>query len=129
MRKDSPNGKARRGLRCSAWFKMKPKPTKRKDCVQRLAEHGSAAGRKFERALLRKMGLSEKGAELVEDSLMLGWSESRIMEETLRGISASPRNRGARRYARATMAFIDALRDERAKQPNDQAQRACAKDL
>lgn len=108
---------------------MKPKPSKRKDCVQRLAErrfaeaHGSAAGRKFERALLRQMGLSEKGAELVEDSLMLGRSETRIMEETLRGISASPRNRGARRYARATMAFIDALRDERAKQPNDQAER------
>jgi hypothetical protein len=59
------------------------------------------------------MGLSEKGAELVEDSLMLGRSETRIMEETLRGISASPRNRGARRYACATMAFIDALRDER----------------
>lgn len=101
------------------------KRPKIKDCVQRLAERrftescGSAADRKFERALLRRMGLSEKGAELVEDSLMIGRSESRIMEETLRGISASPRNRGARRYARATLDFIDAMRDERAKQPNE----------
>lgn len=98
------------------------KRPKRKDCLQRLAErrftgaYGSVAGREFERALLRQMGLSKTGAELVVEMLTCARAESRIMEETLRGISASPRNRGARRYALATMAFIDALRDERAEQ-------------
>ena len=108
---------------------MQVKRPKRKDCVQRLAERrfaearGSAAVEGFMRGLLMRMGLSREGAELVRDSLNTAEVERDTAMKTLRDISASPRNRGARRYARATIAFLDALREEKAKQPNDQAQR------
>lgn len=100
---------------------MKTNKHKRKDSAQRLrdrkfnVERFSELGQLFQVNLLMRMGLSDKSARLVCDLLDTHITELNIMEETLKGIAASPRNRGARRYALATIEFIDAMRIERSK--------------
>jgi hypothetical protein len=108
---------------------MQMKRPKRRVCVQRAAERRFAKASEpsavagFERGLLMVMGLSQGGAEMVRDALNTYRMELATAMESLHVIAALPRNRGARRYAQSTIAFLDTTREEKAKPANKKGER------